>query len=425
VILHGYQRGVTTRICVVSSEYPPKWGGVGVVAYYLSTWMAKRGHEVHVVTRDQRIGYKRNLENIHIHPVRWLKAPMLFTLSFGDHAVEWIKESGMDFDIVHVHSNMALLKKKHYRRIGSPVVSTMHGTWKGERSMINLRDLTFSPSTVNDLSIMYVSPLMDRFEDHALRLSNAVIVESLSECRALRERGAVNIYGRQIRLPPGIDTEEFTPARKEDSLREDLGIPGGNRMVVSVGRWAARKGIREMISVFAGMKKARNDISFVLVGWGPLEREINRKIKNLGLENDLLVKRSLPFDRMQALVATADIAMFHSYWEGFGLTMGEALASGTPVVATAVGGIPEMVKDYSGRLVKVGDVDGEIKAGLELLERDDLAEMGRKGRKHMVEKFSWDQVSKKTEELYEWVADDPTNTNGWREGFEGCPDQNE
>jgi len=414
--------GVPTKICVVSSEYPPKWGGVGVVAYYLSTWMAKRGHEVHVVTRDQKIGHKKSHDNIHIHPVKWLKAPMLFTLSFGDNAIKWIEDSGIDFDIIHVHSNMALLRKKHYERMNFPMVSTMHGTWKGERSMISLKDLTMSVSTINDLSIMYMSPFMDRYEDHALERSNGVIVESLSECRDLKKRGIKNRFNRQIRLPPGIDTEEFRPEKADPQLKEELGIPSDNKLVVSVGRWAARKGIREMISVFAGMNRKRDDLTFLLVGWGPLEKEINRKIAKLGLSENLLAKRSLPFDSMQAMVATADLTMFHSYWEGFGLTMGEALASGTPVVATDVGGIPEMVQPEWGRLVKVGDVDGQIKAGLELLDRDDLKEMGLKGREHIVKNFSWDYVSNMTEKLYRWVIEDPDSKGKWRDGFIKCPE---
>ena len=167
--------GENTKICMISSEYPPKWGGVGVVAYYLATWMAKRGHEVHVVTRKQSLGYQSSHPNIEIHPVKWLKAPMFFTTSFGKNAVKWIKRSGIGPDLIHVHSNMALLPARCYDKLDIPLVSTMHGTWKGERSTINFRDLSFSISAVNDLAIMCLGPFFDRYEDLAIERSTSIL----------------------------------------------------------------------------------------------------------------------------------------------------------------------------------------------------------------------------------------------------------
>ncbi len=408
------------KLCMISSEYPPKWGGVGVCSYYLSTWMAKRGHEVHVITRKQGIGYDASHPNIHIHPVSWLKAPLLFTLSFGKNAVKWMESSGLEFDLVHIHSNMALIPRSYYSRIKAPVVSTMHGTWWGERSTISLKDLSFSIQAINDLAILYAGPFFDRYEDMALELSNAVIIESASECRDISKRGIANRYDRTIKLPPGIDTEEFAPTKSDPALREELGLKEDDRLLCSVGRWAARKGIREVLSVFEKVHSKDKDTSLCLVGWGPLESEIRSRIKRKGLTDRIRTFRSLPFKKMQSLVATSDLALFHSYWEGFGLTVGEALSSGTPVVATDVGGAPEMVKEGWGTLVKVGDVDGQAKAVLELLEHQDLKVMGAKGREHIIKDYSWDMVSRKTEEYYDWVVNDPRNTEGWRSGFERC-----
>jgi glycosyltransferase involved in cell wall biosynthesis len=382
--------------------------------------MAKLGHTVHVVTRKQGIGYEPSHENIEIHPVDWLKAPLLFTTSFGRNAVRWYEGSGIDFDLVHVHSNMALLGKRSYRSFKCPVVSTMHGTWWGERSTISLSDLSPSLSAVNDLSIMALGRFVDIYEDHALELSNGVIIESLSECRDINKRDVRNLYDRWIRLPPGIDTEEFHPDKADPKIVLDLGLDPDRPLMVSVGRWAARKGIREVMACFEKVHRKREDVQLALVGWGPLEGEIHRRIRRSDLGRSVRTFRSLPFRSMQSLVASADLALFHSYWEGFGLTVGEALSSGTPVVATSVGGAPEMVLDGMGALIKVGDVEGQAKAALGLLERADLNEMGRRGREHIVKGFSWEMVSKRTSEFYEWVIEDPQNREGWRPGFVRC-----
>ena len=409
------------RICMISAEYPPKWGGVGVVTYYLSKWMAMKGHEVHVVTRKQPIGYVESHRNIHIHPVKWLKLPMLFATSFGKNAVDWVTESGIDFDIVHVHSNMALIKRKHYDMIKPPIVSTMYGTWVGERSSISLKNLTFSISALNDLAILFVSPFMDKYEDLALERSNGVIVISMSECRALALRKLNGPCRRRILIPPGIDTGEFRPENRDLAILKGFGIKSGDRLIVSVGRWAARKGVRETVMAFELMLDKRDDLSLALVGWGPLEREIRKRIKRRGLEEKLFLLKSLSFKEMQVLVATADLAMFHSYWEGFGLTFGEAMASGTPVVVTDVGGAPDMVVEGTGKLVKVGDVEGQAKAALELLERSDLDEWGRRGRGHIDSFCSWRTVADRTEALYRWVLEDPEDKKGLDFGLERCP----
>ncbi len=409
------------RICMISSEYPPKWGGVGVVAYYLSTWMARRGHEVHVVTRDQKIGYKASHENIHVHPVKWLKAPMFFTTSFGRNAVKWYERSGIDFDIVHVHSNMALLSKKHYDGIRCPVVSTMHGTWWGERSTISFKDLSLSISALNDLSVMYLSPFFDRYEDLALERSNGVINISRSECRDLARRGIENRYGRRVLLANGIDTEEFHPDKKDPLSLRGLGIQEGNRTVVSVGRWAARKGIRELLRTFEIIHERRKDVSLILIGWGPLENEIRKWRERKGLKESVKLMVSPPFPEMQKVVASSDLALFHSYWEGFGLTFGEALSSGIPVVSTDVGAAADMIVEGTGKLVKVGDVKGQAEAALELLSRDDLEEWGRRGREHILEYCPWSKISEMTEAFYNWVIEDPENKGEWRREFMRSP----
>ncbi|MFO8052137.1 MAG: glycosyltransferase family 4 protein, partial [Thermoplasmatota archaeon] len=275
------------KICQITSEYPPKWGGVGVVAYYLSNWLARRGHEVHVVTRKQSIGYLNDNDNIHIHPVKWLKAPMFFTTSFGSNAVKWVKGSGIDFDVVHVHSNMTLLKRKHYDMISSPIVSTMHGTWVGERSQISIRDLPLDISAVNDLAILFLSPFFDRYEDLALKRSDGVMVISKAQCRALSEREVKKPCRRRVLIYPGIDTEEFKPENYDPSIKKKYGIDADDRMLISVGRWAARKGVRETVSAFEMMYRRRKDISLVLVGWGPLGSEIRRRARKKGLEKKI------------------------------------------------------------------------------------------------------------------------------------------
>ena len=154
-------------------------------------------------------------KNITIHEVKWLYAPLFFTTSFARNSVKKILELGCPYDVVHVHSNMALLYKKHYNQIKAPIVSTMHGTWKGERSMLRLADISFNDiMSINDLAIKYISPLFDKYEDYALSYSNAATCDSIQEYEANIARPKVkNIYGKDriVRIPEGVDIEQFNP----------------------------------------------------------------------------------------------------------------------------------------------------------------------------------------------------------------------
>ena len=184
---------------------------------------------------------------------------------------------------------------------------------------------------------------------------------------------------------------------------------------------AARKGVRELLEAFRLMYGRRKDLTLILVGWGPLENEVRKKISRWGLDDNVILVKSPPHDEMKAIVATADIAMFHSYWEGYGLTFGEALASETPCVLTDVGGASEMVVEGTGKLVEVGDIKGQADAALDLLSVDNPEDWGKRGREHIKRYCSWDGIAEKTEKFYKWVVEDPENKEGWREDFERCP----
>jgi glycosyltransferase involved in cell wall biosynthesis len=80
-----------------------------------------------------------------------------------------------------------------------------------------------------------------------------------------------------------------------------------------------------------------------------------------------------------------------------------------------------MVVEGTGKLVEVGDIEGQARAGLELLEKPDLSEWGKRGREHIIKYCSWEDIAARTEKFYQWIIEDPENKEGWREGFEKCP----
>jgi glycosyltransferase involved in cell wall biosynthesis len=373
---------------MLSSQFPPRWGGVGVVIHGQVEALAARGHDIDVVTRelDPGMSFPPMPDNVRIHEAPMLKLPMAFTTSFGKHAVRKLLGLGRDLDVVHCHSNMTLLQRRHYWEIPVPITSTMHGTWWGERSQITWKDVTPSIESINDLAVMYVSPIFDVYEDYALRYSNAAFVECDNEERAVAARGVENYYGRILRLSAGIDAERFKPENADPEVLRGRGVDPDRPVVLFVGRLAARKGIFDMVEIFIRAHGEIPESQLVIVGEGPQEASLRGRIHRRGLSEAVTMTASVPFRELQALYATAHVVMYPSFWEGQGLIAGEAMASGTPCLATNVGWIPEIIKNgENGYRFPARDVEEGSRHLVTMLEDlDRLEAMGRRGRQDIL-----------------------------------------
>ena len=399
------------RICVITSQFPPRWGGVGNGIHRQVLALAARGHEVDVITRrrDRGMEFPPLPPNVRMHEVGMLKAPMLFTTSFARHAVKELLRLGKGFDVVHSHSNMSLLQRRHYWDIPCPIVSTMHGTWRGERSTIGWRDVSLSVEGVNDLAVLYLSPLFDRYEDYALRYSNAALVECDLEMAAVAKRGVKSFYDRIVKLPAGIDAEAFRPENADPEVVRAAGADPGAPLVLFVGRLAARKGALDALAMFARAHDRVPDAHMVFVGGGPQARALRKRVHRLGLRDRVHLQGKLPLRELGALYASADVVVFPSFWEGQGLVPGEAMASGTPCVAAEVGWVPEVIEQgRNGFHYPPRDVARGAELLVQALEDDALRErMGRQARQDVLDRWEWRHHMAGLEGLYEEVQGDP------------------
>jgi N-acetyl-alpha-D-glucosaminyl L-malate synthase BshA len=399
---------------MITSEFPPKWGGVGNYSFFHANIMAQTGHEVHIYTRDQAKKFTDHHKNLKIHYVPWMKIPVFFTTSFGKHAVEAFLSKESEFDILQVQSNMALLKSKHYDMIKIPIVSTLHGTWIGERSTVYYRNISTNLESINDLAIKWFSPFLDKYEDYAIQRSNAVVIGAKSECRDVSQRGVKNQFDRIERIHHGVDTETFGPENVDPNYKSKYNIPEDHQVILHVGRLAARKGVKEVLMSFRKVLDRYKKVKLLIVGIGPLMNKLLKLTRKLDLEKDVIFIGTVTFGDLVKFYASCDFFVMHSYWEGFGMTPQEALASGLPVVSSRAGGIPEFVKNgETGYLVKVGDVDGMAKYMVKILKDPELRnEMSKNARKLMVDEYDWGDMVDKYLKLYELVLEDPKNQKG-------------
>jgi glycosyltransferase involved in cell wall biosynthesis len=266
-------------------------------------------------------------------------------------------------------------------------LSNLHGTlvgrWAGVPAIVASQR---SSNTQN------LSPFWCRVARLSQRLANRLIVNS----QALRtEEIAAGFPPERIEVVPnGVERRE-----KRCRDRDALGLPAGP-LLLSVGRLEARKGQRYLIEAWATVQRRCPSARLVLLGEGPDRPQLERQVEGLGLHP------SVSFRGFENRVAdhldVADTLVHPSLTEGMPNVVLEAMAAGRPVVATRVGGVPELVTDgESGLLVPPRDPAALAQALVRLLQEQALATtLGRNAERRARERFSVGAMVEATEAVY-------------------------
>ena len=208
----------------------------------------------------------------------------------------------------------------------------------------------------------------------------------------------------------GIDVDGFAARRVDrERKRTELGLPRDAYVGITVGRLVPVKGQRYLIEAAARIGDRIPPLMILLAGDGPLRPELEQHAASMGVEDKvrfLGTRQDIP-----ELLSCADVFVLPSLNEGLGLVLVEAMAMGVPCVATAVGGVPEVVADdVTGILVPPRDPRALADAVVRLADDPDRArEMGEQGRERAREMFSIQRTVARTEALYEEVAVEVSN----------------
>ena len=215
----------------------------------------------------------------------------------------------------------------------------------------------------------------------------------------------------------GIDSETWKPNHDPDTVRA-LGVDPDKRSVVFVGRITRQKGLPYFLKA---VKNLPADVQLVLCAGAPDTPEIKAEVEHLVAELSstrsgvVWIPEHLPQQKLAALLTAADVFVCPSIYEPLGIVNLEAMACGAAVVATATGGIPEVViEGETGWLVPIEQVSDGSGTPLDeakfvadwsrtlnaALESGRLEEFGQNGRKRAVEKFSWESIATRTLEVY-------------------------
>ncbi|MHC5908637.1 glycogen synthase [Streptomyces sp. S6] len=381
------------RVGLLTREYPPDvYGGAGVHVEFLARELRPLVDlDVHCWGEGRGEGVLRHRPWSALDGAN--DALRTFSVDLGMAAALQGRE------LVHSHTwyaNLAghLAKLLH----GVPHVMTAH-------SLEPLR-----PWKAEQLGGGYA--LSSWAERTAIESADAVIAVS----GAMRE----DILGCYPALDParvhvvhnGIDTELYRPDHGTEALLR-AGVDPGRPYVLFVGRITRQKGVPQLLRAVRDIDPAAQ---VVLCAGAPDTPEIDREFRELYEELSRVrsgvhwIPKMLPRPEVIQLLTHAAVFVCPSVYEPLGIVNLEAMACGTPVVASRVGGIPEVVDDgHSGVLVEVGGEDGEFEAGLARALDSVLADpaaarrMGEAGRARAVGEFGWGAVARRTVALYEEI----------------------
>jgi glycosyltransferase involved in cell wall biosynthesis len=200
-------------------------------------------------------------------------------------------------------------------------------------------------------------------------------------------------------IPNGIDTKA-TPIRDAEEVRRGLGLPEGAPLIGVVARLAPQKGVLEFLDTARRVVNADPSVHCVVAGDGPLMQELEDRRAELALEAHVQLLGQV--DWACELIGAMDVLVIPSVSEGSSVVAMEAMALGKPVVATAVGGVPEVVLDgETGLVVPPGDPEALANAiGAMLTDRDRAAAMGERGRTRAQTEFDVAEMLERTKAVY-------------------------
>jgi len=362
----------------------PTYGGSGVVATELGQELAARGHDVHFITYAPPIRMNLNDPRIHFHEAAVVSYPLFdhspYTLSLAVKMLEVFEAESLDILHVHYaipHSVSALLARQMAAPRRLPFITTLHGT-----------DITLVGNNPNFLPITRYS------------IEQSDGVTSISHYLYRRTVAEFGIK-RPIEVIPNFVNCDLYCRHSNPQLRAEW-APDGEPILMHLSNFRPVKRILDAIEIFA-LVREKMPAKLVMIGDGPDRVPAEELARTRGLEKDVLFLGKQ--NGIREKLGQADLFLLPSRLESFGLAALEAMACEVPVIATNVGGIPEVIEHgVDGYLVEPGDVQQAAKYAIDLLSRADRGrEMGKLARIHARKNYCANDVIPMYERYYEQV----------------------
>lgn len=361
-----------------------------MVATELALFLAKRGHNVHLISYEAPVRYLDNYPSVNLHLVNVPSYPLFkyppYLLALANTMVAVARQKKLDVFHVHYaipHATAGVIARQV---LGSriPLITTLHGT---------------------DISLLGDDPSFYEVIEFSMNQSNALTAVSDS----LR-RETLNRFNLQVpieTIPNFVNPSVYHPQAHVTDMGDNPAT--GRKIVIHVSNFRPLKRVPLVVDIFAQAVTGDTDAELWLVGDGPDRGKVRQRVEQLGLSDRVRFWGEQA--RPERLIACADVMLLPSEQESFGLAALEAMACAVPVVATRVGGLVEVVEhDKSGFLHEKEDHAGMATSVRRILTEPGLKRrLGREGRRAVMEKFSPELIVSRYENLYSRVIANHTS----------------
>jgi D-inositol-3-phosphate glycosyltransferase len=387
-------------------------GGMNVYVAELTRHLGQLGIHVDVFTRSQdehvphvihSLGYGNRVVHIAAGPEVPLPKKELaeYIPTFAAEVERFALEKGIHYDLIHSHYWMSGIAAEILKKGWNVPVLQMFHTLGLMKNLI-----AQSPEEMEgDYRI--------NGERKVMALADKIIAATPAEEGQLEKMYQVN-KKKIIIIPPGVETSRFYPINAEEA-KDAIDLTCKKRMLLFVGRIEPLKGLQNLIKALALIRKqgncGRDCYCLVVIGGEPDSspenmstemRKIKGLCKELGMDDLVLFLGKQAQDTLPYYYSAADMLIMPSYYESFGMVALEAMACGTPVVASQVGGLPYLVQNgRTGFVVPGGDPEALVEPLNRLMNDTELREkMGNQAAEY-ARKYSWDIISEKVLKVYQ------------------------
>ncbi len=383
------------KILMLTWEYPPRIvGGIARVVHDLSKRLIKDGHEVTVITyRDGNVPEYENdkgvevyrVDNYMIHPNNFIDWIMQLNFNMIAKATEVINKEG-GFDVIHAHDWLVTYAAKSLKQsFNLPMVATIHATEAGRNSGIH------------DDTQRYIN------DTEWLLTYEATEVIVNSNYMKGHVQGLFGLPFDKISvIPNGINLNNFTGIERDYDFRRRFAMDN-EKIILYVGRLVYEKGVQHLISAMPKILDHYHDSKLVIAGKGGMLDELKAQVDSMGLSNKVYFTGYLNQKEVQKMYKCADVAVFPSTYEPFGIVALEAMLAGIPTVVSDIGGLNEIVEHgVNGMKSYAGNPNSIADSVLSLLFDQQLAMNVTKNAKNKVKnEFNWQKIAQDTHYIYE------------------------
>jgi len=360
----------------------PTHGGSGVVASELAIGLAKKGHEMHIVSYAMPFRLRTFHQNIFVHEVEVASYPLFkyppYELGLATKLVELAETQGLDLIHAHYavpHAASAYLAKQILNSARLKTLTTLHGT---------------------DITLVGADPSFRRVVKFAIEKSDGVTAVS----RYLKNRTVEEFdIRREIRVIPNF-VEVVRRSPDLEACNRGAYAPRNEKILMHASNFRPVKRIADVVRIFARVRE-QIPAKLLLIGEGPERLFIQQLVRELKLGADVHFLGEQ--DQLEPLFFCADLFLLPSEQESFGLTALEAMNCGVPVIATDIGGLPEVVTHgETGFLFPVGDIADMAASAVALLTDPARHELFKtRARKRAEASFNADDIIPQYEAFYE------------------------